>query len=193
MSLENEGTGAKLAPPNAYSRYSANASEGGLQSYHTPYDQPSGCAFQNRNPENQRDLPSIQRRQFLRISTSPIAKATRIAAEEMLKHRSNNDLIELSNAGFDLLRCLNELWKLRDQREDDWGDLINLVQGTLEKLEFELLSPPQCKALKTVIDEYVTSDVVTLGDLEFCVESLTANQFNPFRPISSPPVKSDAE
>lgn len=49
------------------------------------------------------------------------AKAMELAAE-------SGDLMELSIAGNKLRSTLNDLWKARNDREDDWGDLVNILQ-----------------------------------------------------------------
>jgi len=45
------------------------------------------------------------------------------------------DLIELSNAGFRVVASLEELWRLRNEREADWGDLLNILQVSLAQEE----------------------------------------------------------
>lgn len=51
--------------------------------------------------------------------------------DRMIEAAKVGDAMELSNAGFDLVNVLEELWTLRADREPNWRDLLNLLQGAL--------------------------------------------------------------
>ena len=74
-----------------------------------------------------------------------VQKALR-EAEAMLAAVGEGELTRLSNKAFELRDTLQDLWAMRDEREDDWGDLLNLLQIALEMDEYEGLTVIQCKA-----------------------------------------------
>ena len=74
-----------------------------------------------------------------------VQKALR-EAEAMLAAVGEGELTRLSNKAFELRDTLQDLWAMRDEREDDWGDLLNLLQIALEMDEYESLTAIQCKA-----------------------------------------------
>jgi hypothetical protein len=94
------------------------------------------------------------------------------------------DLMELSNAGFRLGEILRELWELREEREDDWGDLLNILQGALAQEEFERFSVDQCRAIRSIIVDHLGSGAVDVDDLERSIRLLREAGFDPWKGIS---------
>ena len=94
------------------------------------------------------------------------------------------DLIELSNAGFRLAHLLADLWELRDEREDDWSDLLNVLQAALAKEEFERFSPNQCYAIGVVISDHLAAGAVDIDDIERSIKLLREAGLDPWKGIS---------
>jgi len=107
-------------------------------------------------------------------------------AESMEIYAKNEDQMELSLAGFKLREVLDDLWKLRFEREDDWGDLLNILQGALTQEEFEIFSSEQCYAIHTVIADHLGSGAVGIDDIEETVKLLRKAGFDPWKGISGP-------
>ena len=105
-------------------------------------------------------------------------------AAEMAASAQTGNLLELSNAGFALGATLDELWALRGEREADWGDLLNLLQGALAKEEFERYSAPQCAAIGKIIRDHLAADQVELDDLEHSIGLLREAGLDPWKGIS---------
>jgi hypothetical protein len=103
----------------------------------------------------------------------------------MLRLSEKSDLVGLANAGFALRDSLAQLWDLRRLREDDWGDLINLLQTALALEEFEKFSIHQCQAIHSIIVDHLGSGVTDIDDLEAVVSLLRRAGFDPFKAISA--------
>lgn len=95
------------------------------------------------------------------------------------------DPIALANATFSLLDSLHNLWELRNLREDDWGDLINLLQGALALEQYETFSRNQCRAIRTIVVEHLGSGLTEASDLDEVVSLLRSAGFDPFKTISA--------
>jgi len=102
----------------------------------------------------------------------------------MEKTATSRDLIELANTGFMLRDSLNQLWQLRHLREDDWGDLLNLLQTALASEEFERFSPNQCKAIYSVVNEHLRNGITDIDDLDAVIVKLRQAGLDPFKSIS---------
>ncbi len=112
-----------------------------------------------------------------------LAAAERLACD-MESSARVSDLMELSNAGFALTAKLDELWDLRDEREDDWGDLLNLLQGALAKEEFEKFSVQRCTAIRMIIADHLDSGCVDIDDIERSIRLLREADLDPWKGIS---------
>jgi transcriptional regulator with XRE-family HTH domain len=105
-------------------------------------------------------------------------------ANEMMSDAQTGNLMELSNSGFALTAVLDELWALRDEREADWGDLLNLLQGALAKEEFERFSTQQCTAIRKIITDHLAGGYVEIDDLERSIRLLREAGLDPWKGIS---------
>jgi hypothetical protein len=94
------------------------------------------------------------------------------------------ELMELSNAGFRLKDALQQLWQLRNEREDDWGDLLTMLQAALAQEEFERFTPRQCYAVRCVIADHLGSGIVDIDDIERSIRLLREAGFDPWKGIS---------
>jgi hypothetical protein len=166
----------------------ADAQASNLEKYRVSYDQTSAVTITER-PEKNRHSDATTSPPKTRTNRGVFRKAARDAREDaagMLAACSTRDLISLSNHGFGLNDRLAQLWALRAERESDWSDLVNLVQGSLANTEFERLNGHQCKVLKAIVDDYIASSWVESENVRFCLDLLTKSGFNPFGPISTP-------
>jgi hypothetical protein len=112
-----------------------------------------------------------------------LAKA-KDTAGSMLTYAKTSELIELSVAGFRLLDLLDDLWKLRDSREDDWGDLLNILQGALSNEEFEKFTADRCDAILNIVADHLGSGAVGVDDIEQSIHLLRKNGLDPWKAIS---------
>jgi hypothetical protein len=105
-------------------------------------------------------------------------------AEVLDDAASTGDLIALRNSRLSFASALGELWKFRKEREPDWGDLLNLLQGALAKEEFEHSCSQQCIAISTIVRNHLTANEVKLDDLENSIKLLREVGLNPWKGIS---------
>ena len=97
---------------------------------------------------------------------------------------STDDLMTLRNSRVVFASALGELWTFRNEREPDWGDLLNLLQGALAKEEFERSGPKQCTAISAIVRHHLTADEVKLDNLENSIKLLREAGLNPWKGIS---------
>lgn len=106
------------------------------------------------------------------------------AAKEMTEAAQHGDPMELSNAGFNLGRYLDELWGLRKHRESNWGDLVNLIQGALTREEFERFEEEQCKLIGDILAYHLRPSPVEDDDLRSSVQLLRRAKLDPWKGLS---------
>ena len=94
------------------------------------------------------------------------------------------DPFELSNAGFDLLNVLEELWTLRSNREANWRDLLNLLQVTLSQEHFEAYTLQKCVAVREVVCEHLKTWTVDNEDIRSSISILRRAGLDPWKGIS---------
>jgi hypothetical protein len=105
----------------------------------------------------------------------------------------SDDFLERSNAAFDLLHALGDLWQLREGREEDWRGVLNFLQGALyawskeQEKGFERLSVEQCRTIHRIIADHLGPATVDGEDVRTCLEYLTASGFDPWAAISGDP------
>lgn len=92
--------------------------------------------------------------------------------------------VDLSNAGFGLQEQLQILWEFREQREDDWGDLLNILQGALSQEEFERFSLEQCRNVRIIVTDNLAAGSVGLQEIERSLALLTQAGLHPWKPLS---------
>lgn len=105
-------------------------------------------------------------------------------ATEMQHAQESDELRDLSIAGFRLRDQLSDLWKLRDVREPEWGDLLNLLQISLALEEFERFSAIQCEAVHRVLRDYLAAGIVDYDDIEDCTALLRRAGLNPWKGLT---------
>jgi len=106
------------------------------------------------------------------------------AAGNLETHAGAGEKIDLSNEGFRLMQLLDDLWQLRSEREDNWGDLLNILQGALKQEEFERFSVEQCQAIHAIVADHLGAGAVGDDDIERSVELLRESGLDPWRGIS---------
>ena len=104
--------------------------------------------------------------------------------ERMEAFALNEEFVDLSLSGFQLLEKLQELWTLRFERDSDFGDLLNMLQGALLQEEFERFSPEQCTAIRTILVDHLGSGPVDSDDIERSIRLLREAGFDPWKGIS---------
>lgn len=105
-------------------------------------------------------------------------------ASRLVEFQRANDLMALSNAGFELERTLDDLWALRSECDEDWADLLNVLQGSLKKLEFEKMSQEQCAAVQAIVSGPLGDRSVDDTGLEDAVLLLRKVGLDPWKAIS---------
>ena len=81
-------------------------------------------------------------------------------------------------SGVKLLNLLQELWSVREAREQNWREIINLLQILLTHEEFETLSSHKRAALHNLLGSGVLVRTVGLPDLNHVVSSLRGAGFD---------------
>jgi hypothetical protein len=108
-------------------------------------------------------------------------------ADSMEVYSRTGQLMDLSVAGFKLLSILQDLWELREGREDDWVDLLNILQGALANEPFEKFTPDRCDAIRTIVSDHLATGVVDIDDIERTIQLLRNAGLDPWKAISGDP------
>jgi hypothetical protein len=132
-----------------------------------------GLYFDKSAEEAVRTVKSTPRRLEKGVASTPaqryavgrhIETALREAGR-MVEAAEHADLIGLGTAGLDLKDSLQELWKLRDVREDEWSAVVNFLQSALSKATIERFSSEQCSITCKVLKDYVAGGAVRDEDV----------------------------
>ena len=113
-----------------------------------------------------------------------IGRIQRKAVELSQKLEKSRDALDQANLSFELKRALKDLWQLRNEREHNWGDLINILQAVFASIDFELLDDKQKKSLRLVITDYLCNSHVEDADMERSIITLSENGLDPWVGIS---------
>lgn len=105
-------------------------------------------------------------------------------AQKMEDAAGNKDPMHLSLLGFDLAAALQDLWKLRNLKENDWQDLVALLQAAISRVEFEEFSVEQCRAVRVVVEQHLSGGIVDLSDLESSLRLLRSVALDPWKGVS---------
>lgn len=123
------------------------------------------------------------------MMTKKIFAQLRVAYSTVTNLVTAEDPIEQVNLAFAFKQCLKDLWKNRCLREDNWGDLLNILQAVLAQVEFKQLSDPQKSGIKKVVTEYLCKGEIADPDMGEALGILSNAGFNPWRGISGQPKK----
>ena len=108
-----------------------------------------------------------------------IFKSCREAVERAVE--SSDDLIARANALNDLRDALRDLWEYRAGREEQFGDLVNHLQGLL--IDVEDLPIQQIEAIGKVIEGASCAHVLTDPDLREFTRILMKSGCDVFREL----------
>jgi hypothetical protein len=106
-----------------------------------------------------------------------------VNARAMEEAACDGNLLDLATSGVSLVQNLDNLWRLRHLRDDDWISIVNFLQGMVTRVELESLAHEQCTALRLVIESHLTPNV-DASDVQAAIALLSKAGFNPWRAIS---------
>ncbi len=130
-----------------------------------------------RKPQQKQAKSTPARRDALRRG---LQQANR-EGEAMLSAAESGEITRCSNMAFRLRDTLQTLWDLREEREEDWGDLLNTIQIAFGIDDYDVLTTIQCRAVRDVIADHLTQQSVDLSDIESSVRKLRQSGLDPFR------------
>jgi len=76
-------------------------------------------------------------------------------ANRLLEFATAEDSISLSLSAQQLKTHLRELWRLRKAREDEWAEVVNILQGAFRHAIPESISPAQAKVIYSIIRDHL--------------------------------------
>jgi hypothetical protein len=107
-----------------------------------------------------------------------------IRAAEGLVHLAERHDTEMFGRAIQLQRAVEQLWKLRSHREQNWVGILDQVRTALESLaadEIETATPSQCRLLKELVEVYLSPATKTAEDLTEAVRLVGELGANPFK------------
>ena len=90
----------------------------------------------------------------------------------------STDPIESGLLGVTLSDLLNDLWEHRSFREDDWVEILNVLQIVLPRAEFEVLPQEKRLGLVKVFNEVLLPRTVGRREVEHALQILTSAGFD---------------
>jgi len=94
------------------------------------------------------------------------------------------DVIEISNHAHQVIDNLQQMWEQRNNRENEWGDLLNILQICLPKESVETLPREKWEGILKVLDECMGLRTVTRLDMDRGLRILKHAGFDPWKGIS---------
>lgn len=122
-----------------------------------------------------------------RLFRSLLDTAAKHATELEEATHDEDAYIDRGAAGHELLRCLQELWLLRDLREREWKQLLASMQSSLFNAIFESFTPLQGHCVKTLVVDYLSDSVMTKDRVARAIRILRKAQFDVWKGLSVPP------
>lgn len=105
------------------------------------------------------------------------AKSLRAAAEQ-------EDFMEATSAGVEMIECLGELWAMRASRESEFAEVVNIAETTLKGTAFESLTVQECDLLVEMVEKCIVPGLVTVDDVRLARRLFRGAGFNPWRGIT---------
>jgi hypothetical protein len=135
-----------------------------------------------------RSINISNKKKFSQIAISDeVNRLLRKASEKVAQLVEAEDLIEQANIAFVFKDCLEDLWRNRDNREDNWGDLLNILQIVLAQVELEQLSVTQKLSIKKVTNDYLCASEILDANMDEALGILSDSGFDPWSGISGKP------
>lgn len=78
----------------------------------------------------------------------------------LMRFAAAEDAISLALSAQQLKGHLRELWRHRKAREDEWAEVVNILQGAFSQVTAELMSTTQAKAIHSVIRDHLAMGYV---------------------------------
>lgn len=163
---------------------------GGLVSYGTvtgpgAMDSQTGTSTPStEGARNRADRPDLQRQQRRDAMRRLLVRAENLT-DKMVANARMKELTRLSNHAYELAGALQELWELRAEREDDWGDILNALQIALDGSELGQYTVDQCRAIKAIIADHLIPHGADGTNLEQAVTRLVESGLSPWKGIDS--------
>ena len=160
--------------------------QGSRSSDYNLYYVTTGTKVESAPHKREKALSDKERFQQIAISEN-ITRLLRKASETAINLVTTEDPMEQTNLACSFKDCLEELWDNRNLREDNWGDILNILQAVLAQVEFEVLSGLQKSGIKKVVTEYLCKAELADSDMEDALAILSQAGFDPWRGLSGQP------
>ena len=164
-----------------------NLQEARSKYYEVPYDKsgaPAKDFSRQANDDGNSGRTMSPRSASYRYSIRQWATAAKKAADRLAEAVEEDDFMEATGSGVELTNQLRELWRLRDSRESEFAEIINMLEIALAKVQFETLSSSQCRFLCQLIDQYVVAGMVDETDVRDARSLLRQAGLDPWRGLS---------
>jgi hypothetical protein len=106
-----------------------------------------------------------------------------LTAAEGLKASAEGDRSEMFVRAVDLNDAVEQMWELRDLRDDNWIGIVELVRTSFETLaakNIETSTPDQCWKLLQLVEDYLNPSTKSIEDLTAAVQLVAEMNINPY-------------
>lgn len=108
----------------------------------------------------------------------------RESVSALQKAIQDEDYMERAVIAIGFMDLLQKLWQLREVRTERWAMILNFLQSSLADEVFENLSIEKSKAVRNVVDRYLSKADITADNVDAAIYILENGGLDPFRAIS---------
>ena len=160
-----------------------------LRNYTTRYEKSGGPSIEGNIAGTEQHKGSLSRepsssRSSARYNILRWTEQARKAAFRLSEANSLDDFMEARHAGHLLTDSLARIWSFRDVREEEFTEIVNILQIALKELPFETIQPAICSAVEQIIDECLLSGSVDETQVRKARELMREVGLDPFRGLT---------
>ena len=163
--------------------------EARCDAYELPYEL---SAVTRVSPRSSRTRKEGSRQAAPDFDERPVRYALRLHLKRARENVANlergcqeKDHMLMADAGLSLMNELQELWRVRYVREEEWAATLNFIQAALTQEEFEEFRVEQCQAIRTLVEDYLAGGAIDEEDVTRVRLILRRAGFDPWKAISA--------
>jgi len=131
-------------------------------------------------------VPPAKKTNDLIAKKEHISRVLRNCREILNDIVETDDLIQASNWAHSLSQEFKSLWQFRDARENEWADLVNLLQIALPSQRYEDIPKESWIVISRIFSECLVDRTIRNDDTHRAIRLLKEAKLDPWCGISGP-------